>query len=452
MLPVVLNGPTRLLALACDDVRAEYVSAWQHAENRLAAASAVLHELPQTSQPALFQLLHNLKSLQNRRYQQVHQLTLPSAATIKFIEEATEEQLLLAQQVADFISYARVDHARRQSAMIASAEARRVHEQALAALLRETARATPRRRAERDEDEEDDDHYDRRKRRSKASDRRRGQDDSGSFLSGSVKAIGGTGIMLAVAVVFNGIQFAERIFGLNIPSSQFIAHEQQDVDSRGSATSDNARPMVAVQGDKPFVDRLATGLPAVAPDSSRPPAQATTPTTPIDDGVPGRAAPLADTTPTERAAAPPKVKVATKVANPDVAEARSPAKPKAVMTAAVRPPPPIPCVRRLLRHPASMKAMGSTLPCCRRTRRPARRRKSSPSCRRSMLEFSDRNSPKSRSSAVKPARGTASWQLLPRRRRRPTRSATTCVRPAMAAAGSKRTEAMSASVVRLESK
>ena len=339
MLPVVLNGPTRLLALACDDARAEYVSAWQHAENRLAAASAVLHELPQTSQPALFQLLHNLKSLQNRRYQQVHQLTLPSAATIKFIEEATEEQRLLAQQVADFISYARVDHARRQSAMIASAEARRVHEQALAALLRESARATPRRRAERDEDEEDDDHYDRRKRRSKASDRRRGQDDSGSFLSGSVKAIGGTGIMLAVAVVFNGIQFAERIFGLNIPSSQYIAHEQLDVDSRGSATSDNARPMVAVQGDKPFVDRLATGLPAVAPDSSRPPAQATTPTAPIDDSVPGRAAPLAGTTPTERAAAPPKVKVATKIANPDVAEARSPAKPKAVMTAAVRPPP-----------------------------------------------------------------------------------------------------------------
>src|SRR6476661_1901970 len=92
--------------------------------------------------------------------------------------------------------------------------------------------------------------------------------------------------MLAVAVVFNGIQFAERIFGLNIPSSQFIAHEQQDVDSRGSATSDNARPMVAVQGDKPFVDRLATGLPAVAPDSSRPPAQATTPATPIDVAVP----------------------------------------------------------------------------------------------------------------------------------------------------------------------
>jgi len=145
--------------------------------------------------------------------------------------------------------------------------------------------------------------------------------------------------MLAVAVVFNGIQFAERIFGLNIPSSQFIAHEQQDVDSRGSATSDNARPMVAVQGDKPFVDRLATGLPAVAPDSSRPPAQATTPATPIDDGVPGRAAPIAGATPTERAAAPPKVKVAAKVANPDVAEARSPAKPKAVMTAAVRPPP-----------------------------------------------------------------------------------------------------------------
>ena len=250
MLPVVLNGPTRLLALACDDVRAEYVSAWQHAENRLAAASAVLHELPQTSQPALLQLLHNLKSLQNRRYQQVHQLTLPSAATIKFIEEATEEQRLLAQQVADFISYARVDHARRQSAMIASAEARRVHEQALAALLRESARATPRRSAERDE-EEDDDHYDRRKRRSKASDRRRGHDDSGSFLSGSVKAVGGTGIMLAVAVVFNGIQFAERIFGLNMPSSQLMAHEQQDVDSRGSVATVNARPIVA-EGDKPM--------------------------------------------------------------------------------------------------------------------------------------------------------------------------------------------------------
>ena len=135
MLPVVLNGPTRLLALACDDVRAEYVLAWQHAENRLAAASAALRELPETSQPALLQLLHNLKSLQNHRYQQVQQLTLPSVATIKFIEVATEEQRLLAQQVDDFISYARVDHARRQSAMIASAEARYVHEQALAALL-----------------------------------------------------------------------------------------------------------------------------------------------------------------------------------------------------------------------------------------------------------------------------------------------------------------------------
>ena len=44
-------------------------------------------------------------------------------------------------------------------------------------------------------------------------------------------------------------------------------------------------------------------------------------------------------TPTERVAAPPKVKVAAQVANPDIAEARSPAKPKAVMTAAVRPPP-----------------------------------------------------------------------------------------------------------------
>ena len=290
MLPVVLNGPTRLLALACDDVRAEYVAAWQHAENRLAAASAALRELPQTSQPALLQLLHNLKSLQNHRYQQVQQLTLPSVATIKFIEVATEEQRLLAQQVDDFISHARVDHARRQSAMIASAEARYAHEQALAALLRKSARGMPRRRAELDEDEEDDDYYDRRKRRSKASSRRK--DVSGSFLSGSVKALGGTGIMLAVAVVFNGIQFAERIFGLNIPSSQFIAHEQQDVDSRGSATSDNARPMVAVQGDKPFVDRLATGLPAVASASPPPPAEVMTPTTPINDGAPGGAAPI----------------------------------------------------------------------------------------------------------------------------------------------------------------
>ncbi len=327
MLPVVLNGPTRLLALACDDVRAEYVSAWQHAENRLAAASAVLHELPETSRPALLQLLHNLKSLQNRRYQQVHQLTLPSAATIKFIEEATEEQRLLAQQIADFISYARVDHARRQAAMIASAEARRVHEQALAALLRQSARAIPRRRAERDENEEDDDHYDRRRRRSKASDRRKGDDVSGSFLSGSVKALGGTGIMLAVAVVFNGIQFAERIFGLSMPSSQFIAHEQQ-------ATTVNARPLVAVQGDKPFVDRLEVGLPAVAPASSRPPAEATpaerTATPRTDD---------TDRTDLDAKRQPPKVKVATKVANPDFAEARSPAKQKAVMTASVRPPP-----------------------------------------------------------------------------------------------------------------
>jgi hypothetical protein len=338
MLPVVLNGPTRLLALACDDVRAEYVAAWQHAENRLAAASAALRELPQTSQPALLQLLHNLKSLQNHRYQQVQQLTLPSVATIKFIEVATEEQRLLAQQVDDFISHARVDHARRQSAMIASAEARYAHEQALAALLRKSARGMPRRRAELDEDEEDDDHYDRRKRRSKASDRRRGHDDSGSFLSGSVKAIGGTGIMLAVAVVFNGIQFAERIFGLNMPSSQLMAHEQQDVDSRGSVATVNARPIVA-EGDKPFVDRLQTEPPAVAPTSSRPPAEATTPTTPINDGAPGPAAPLSGATPTERAATPPKVKVAAKVANPDVAEARFPAKPKAVMTAAVRPPP-----------------------------------------------------------------------------------------------------------------
>jgi predicted NUDIX family NTP pyrophosphohydrolase len=319
-------------------VRAEYVSAWQHAENRLAAASAVLHELPETSQPALLQLLHNLKSLQQHRYQQVHQLMSPSPATIKLIEEATEEQRLLAQQIADFISHARADRARRQAAMIASAEARRVHEQALAALLREPARAARRRRAEFDEDEEDDDHYDRRKRRSKASNRRRGHDDSGSFLSGSVKALGGTGIMLAIAVVFNGIQFAERIFGLNMPSSQFVAHEQPDVDSRGSVATVNARPIVA-EGDKPFVDRLEAGQPAVAPTASVPPAEATTPTTPINEGVPGRAAPFSGATPTERAATPPKVKVAAKVANPEVAEAGSPAKQKPVMTASVRPPP-----------------------------------------------------------------------------------------------------------------
>jgi hypothetical protein len=144
--------------------------------------------------------------------------------------------------------------------------------------------------------------------------------------------------MLAVAVVFNGIQFAERIFGLNMPNSQFVAHEQPDVDSRRPVTPVNARPIVA-EGDKPFVDRLETVPPPVAPTSSQQAAEATTPSTPINDGVPGRAAPSSGATPTERAATPPKVKVAAKVANPEVAEAGSPAKQKPVMTASVRPPP-----------------------------------------------------------------------------------------------------------------
>jgi sporulation related protein len=224
------------------------------------------------------------------------------------------------------------------------------------ALSRERARAIRQQNAEIDEyeDEETDDHYQRRRRRSKASDRRRGHDAPESLLSGSVKAIGGTGIMLAVAVVFNGFQFAERILGLNAPSSQLIAYEQHDVDSRTSAPTVNARPVVGVEGEKPFVDRLETAQQVAAPTSSRPPAEATPPTAPINDGVSGRAGPLSGAKQMERAATPrtddtdridldakrqpPKVKVAAKVASPDVAEARFHAKQKAVMTTSARPP------------------------------------------------------------------------------------------------------------------
>ena len=215
--------------------------------------------------------------------------------------------------------------------------------------------------------------------------------------------------MLAVAVVFNGIQFAERIFGLSMPSSQFIAHEQQDVDGRGSATTGNARPLVAVQGDKPFVDRLATGQPAVAPASLAPASGSNDTYRPYQRWRAGSEPPRSSgATPTERMAAPPKVKVAAKVANPDVAEAHFPAKQKAVMTASVRPPPASP-VRAA--PPAAARADegdGLYVAVLSTHKEAARRRKSSPNCRKSLPEFSAQNSPRSRSSAVKPA----SWHRL----------------------------------------
>ena len=249
--------------------------------------------------------------------------------------------------------------------------------------------------------------------------------------------------MLAVAVVFNGIQFAERIFGLNMPSSQFIAHEQQDVDSRGSVTTPNAGPIVAVQGDKPFrrpPPNRATGARACVVSTA---SGSNDTHRSYQRWRAGTSRPAFWRHAHGACGHTAKGQSGSEGSNADVAEAGSPAKQKPVMTASVRPPPANPVRAAPPAAPASMKAMGSTLSCCRRTKRRARHRKSSPTCRRSMLEFSARNSPRSRSSAVKPARGTASWQRLPRRRRRrPTRSATTCVRPAMAAAGSRRTEAM----------
>ena len=271
--------------------------------------------------------------------------------------------------------------------------------------------------------------------------RRRGHDDSGSFLSGSVKAIGGTGIMLAVAVVFNGIQFAERIFGLNMPSSQFVAHEQQDVDSRGSVATVNARPIVA-EGDKPFVDRLETVPPPVAPTSSQPAAEATTPPAPINDGVPGRAAPSSGATPTARAATPPNVKVAAKTANPDVAEARSPAKQKPVMTASVRPPPANPVRALPPAAPRVDEGDGLYVVVLSTHKEASAAQEEFAELQKKYAGILGSKQSEVQIVAVKPAHGTASWRLRPRRRRRPTRSATTCVRPAMAAAGSRRTEAI----------
>jgi hypothetical protein len=218
------------------------------------------------------------------------------------------------------------------------------------ALLREHAQAIPQQRAELDEDEEDNGHYHHPQRRSKTADRRRRRETSDGFLSGSVKAISGTGIMLAAAVLFNGIQIAERMFGSSSPSSQLIAREQQVADSHTTLPRVDSKPSAAVQSEKPFAERLEAVPEAVAPTQSPPRSEAAAALAPP---VPGPTNSFAGAKPTQRAVTPQtndsdridldakpqqtKVKAATKLA-----EANAPAAPKVAMAASLPRPPATP--------------------------------------------------------------------------------------------------------------
>ena len=110
------------------DKRAEFLRAWQQAATGLAAISALLDELPDTMRPELLQLLHRLKSSQIRRYHQVERLPSASFRGVALVEDAIEQQRLLAREVANFIDQARDEcvreQARRSTALVPVAAGR----------------------------------------------------------------------------------------------------------------------------------------------------------------------------------------------------------------------------------------------------------------------------------------------------------------------------------------
>jgi SPOR domain len=223
------------------------------------------------------------------------------------------------------------------------------------ALLREHAQAIPQQRAELDE--EDDDHYPRTRQRSKAADRRRRRETSDGFLSGSVKAIGGTGVMLAAAVLFNGIQIAERMFGSSMSSSQLIAREQQVADSHAPLARVDAEPSAAVQSEKPFVERRDAVPQAVAPAPPPPASEAAAPFAQPTNSIAGAKATQRAVTPVanyaDRVALDGKSQ-RTKVQAPTkLAEAHALVAPKVAMAAPLPRPPATPV------RPASKPAAAS---------------------------------------------------------------------------------------------
>jgi len=151
--------------------------------------------------------------------------------------------------------------------------------------------------------------------------------------------------MLAVAVLINGVQIAERLFGSTLSSSQLMAREQQAADNHPTLPRIEARPSITAQGDKPFADRFEAAPPVLAPASQPPSSEAPT--------SPGSINAFSGAKPAERAvtlqandsdridldAKPlrPKAKVATKPV-----EANAPAAPKVVMAAPLPRPPAAP--------------------------------------------------------------------------------------------------------------
>jgi hypothetical protein len=333
------------------DKRAEFLRAWQQAATGLAAISALLDELPDTMRPELLQLLHRLKSSQIRRYHQVEQLPSVSFRGVALVEDAIEQQRLLAREVANFIDQARDEcvreQARRSTALVPVAAGRNradpdfrnfrnevsatlnqlqwagsgapgtverlpanwrgaamampvmpppgatlhcstCHQpvpavylapppRARTRLSARPARSTADREAEFDEDADDP-----RQRTARGS--RRWGRTAESLASNVIKAVGGMGMVLAVAVIVSAVAFrATR------PSGQIIAHEQHDVGETRTAAVAAARPTAGGQ-QKPFVDRLELVPVSVPTTTAQAPAPA--PARTHHDGGAGRTAPV----------------------------------------------------------------------------------------------------------------------------------------------------------------
>ena len=195
-----------------------------------------------------------------------------------------------------------------------------------------------------------------RKRGSKASGRR--QDAAESLAATVVKAIAGTGMLLAVAVIVTSITFrATR------PTGEPIAHEQHDVDDARMVAGDNARSATGAQA-KPFVDRLER-VPTGGAGAAQAPAAAPAPIVTAaliattHDGMAVRAAPSPRARFTEPVATlevdeidrvdpdlkqqRAKAKSVARVASPQAAGTSSPALPK--VAAASKPRAPVNMMR-----------------------------------------------------------------------------------------------------------
>jgi hypothetical protein len=116
---------------------------------------------------------------------------------------------------------------------------------------------------------------------------RRGSEEAAeTLLVSAIKSIGGTGTMLVIALLINGISFAERIISSSMPSTQLFARVHPEAERSPPLTATVARPPEA--GEKTFyapLERVAEPVPsaidgpvvsAVLPHTVPPPPRAAT--------------------------------------------------------------------------------------------------------------------------------------------------------------------------------